>query len=116
MSFATRIKEDLGLPITSLTVRITDTALGGPAAGVHLALTAPDGHVLTGRTDEGGRARVDDGLIPGTYEVKLEVGPWFAAHGRPCGFSDLRVEVEVVSGTAHELAIGLAGFAYSVTL
>ena len=54
MGIVTRIKEDLGLPITSLTVRLTDTALGSPAVGVHLSVTAPDGHALA--TARGGPA------------------------------------------------------------
>lgn len=116
MGIVTRIKEDLGLPITSLTVRITDTVTGSPAAGVHLALTAPDGHTLNGRTDEFGRARVDDGLIPGPYAIVLEAGKWFAAHTRPCGYGDVVINVEVANGAAHDVTVSLAGFAYSVTL
>ncbi|BBH16733.1 hypothetical protein Back2_10200 [Nocardioides baekrokdamisoli] len=116
MGIVTRIKEDLGLPITSLTVRITDTALGSPAAGVHLTLSAPDGHGLNGRTDEFGSARVDDGLIPGSYAVVLEAGKWFAAHNRPCGYGDIVINVEVSTGAAHDVTVSLAGFAYSITL
>lgn len=116
MGIVTRIKEDLGLPITSLTVRITDTGIGCPAAGVHLTLTAPDGHALNGRTDEFGRARVDDGLIPGPYAVVLEAGQWFSAHNRPCGYGDVVINVEVTSGAAHDVTVALAPFAYSVTL
>lgn len=116
MGIVTRIKEDLGLPITSLTVRITDTVTGSPAAGVHLTLTAPDGHPLNGRTDEFGRARVDDGLIPGPYVVVLEAGKWFAAHNRPCGYGDVVLNVEVANGAAHDVTVSLAGFAYSIIL
>jgi 5-hydroxyisourate hydrolase-like protein (transthyretin family) len=116
MGIVTRIKEDLGLPITSLTVRITDTALGSPAVGVHLSVTAPDGHTLNGRTDEFGSARVDDGLIPGRYSVVLEVGQWFAAHDRPCGYGDVVIQLDVTSGSAHDITVSLAGYAYSVTL
>lgn len=116
MGIVTRIKEDLGLPITSLTVRITDTVTGSPAAGVHLRLTAPDGHALQGRTDEFGRARVDDGLIPGAYVVVLEAGKWFEAHQRPCGYGDVVLNVEVVDGAAHDVTVSLAGFAYSIIL
>jgi len=116
MGIVSRIKEDLGLPITSLTLRVTDTALGTPAVGMHLTLAAPDGHTLSGRTDEFGRARVDDGLIPGTYTATVEAGKWFAAHERLCGYGDVRVDVDVVSGGSHEVMIGLSGFAYTVTL
>lgn len=116
MGIVTRVKEDLGLPITSLTVRITDTALGSPAAGVHLSVTAPDGHALNGRTDQAGAARVDDGLIPGAYTVVLEAGRWFAAHDRRCGYGDVVINLDVTTGAAHDIAVSLTGFAYSVTL
>ena len=116
MGIATRIKEDLGLPITSLTVRITDTALGMPAVGVHLSLTAPDGHALHGRTDETGQARVDDGLIPGGYSVVLEAGRWFGAHGRPSGYGHVSIDLEVIAGHSHDVVVGLGGYAYTVVL
>lgn len=116
MGIVTRIKEDLGLPITSLTVRLTDTAAGCPAAGVHLSVTAPDGHSLKGRTDEFGRARVDDGLIPGRYAVVLEAGRWFTAHNRACGYGDITIALDVTAGSAHDVAVSLAGYAYGVTL
>ena len=116
MGIVTRMKEDLGLPITSLTIRMTDTVLGAPAAGIHLSLTAPDGHALSGRTDEFGKARVDDGLSPGHYSVVLEVGKWFAAHDRPCGYGDVTIDLEVTTGAAHDVAVSLAGYAYTVTL
>lgn len=116
MGIVTRIKEDLGLPITSLTVRITDTALGAPAVGVHLSVTAPDGHALNGRTDEFGGARIDDGLIPGRYVVALEAGRWFTAHERPCGYGDVVIHLDVTSGSSHDVTVSLAGFAYTVTL
>jgi 5-hydroxyisourate hydrolase-like protein (transthyretin family) len=116
MGIVTRIKDDLGINRTTVTVRVTDTAVGSPAVGVHLTLVAPDGHELSGRTDELGKARVDDGLIPGTYAIVLEAGKWFAAQNRLCGYGDVRIDLEVVSGCAHEVMVSLSGFAYTVTL
>ena len=77
--------------MTSLSTHVLDTALGRPAAGVHVVLTRADEPVATAETGEDGRADLAGALEPGVYRIAFSPpSPFFT-----------RVELEVVLGDGH---------------
>ena len=71
-----------------LSTHILDTSLGRPAAGITVTLQREEHdtwHILnTTKTDEDGRCKDLFGefykLIAGTYRIRFETAPYFAAH------------------------------------
>ncbi len=53
----------------SLSTHVLDTAAGKPAAGVQVELRFRDDLVAAAQTDADGRARLAEGLEPGTYSL-----------------------------------------------
>lgn len=77
--------------MTSLSTHVLDTALGKPAAGVHVELTRENARVASAQTDEDGRTRLGDELEPGVYRLAFTPpSPFFT-----------RVELEIVLGEGH---------------
>ena len=77
--------------MASLSTHVLDTALGRPAAGVHVELTGPHGPVAAVETNEDWRADLARGLEPGVYRIAFSPpSPFFT-----------RVELEVVLGDGH---------------
>jgi len=75
----------------SLSTHVLDTAAGRPAAGVPVELRRGDDIVAAAETDADGRARLADGLEPGTYSlVFAPPSPFF-----------LRVAVDVAIEDGH---------------
>ena len=76
---------------TSLSTHVLDTGGGRPAAGVAVGLFRGDEEIATVTTDADGRARLADGLEPGTYRLVFHPpSPFFR-----------RVELEVELGDGH---------------
>ena len=82
--------------MSAITTHVLDTSQGVPAAGIQVTLERgnPTGifsAVGSGTTDEDGRI-IDlldgESLAPGTYRLRFETGPYFAAAGvtpfHPC--------------------------------
>lgn len=107
-----RVKEDLGITRTSLTVRVIDSVTGSPAAGVAIRVTKADGDLLHGRTDTEGRARVEEGLAPGVVTLRFETDEWYgdAPHLHP----HIDVALTVRAGQAHDVTLALSPFGYTV--
>jgi 5-hydroxyisourate hydrolase len=108
-----RIKQDLGLSRTTLATRVVDAERGTAAAGLHLTITAADGHAVSGRTDADGRAAVPAGLAPGTATIVYETGPWFEAQERATFFPEVRIQVTLTSGRSHGIELVLSPFSYT---
>ncbi|HWG56782.1 MAG TPA: hydroxyisourate hydrolase [Gaiellaceae bacterium] len=77
--------------MTSLSTHVLDTGAGRPATDVRVELRRGATTVAEARTDADGRARLADGLEPGTYSVVFHPpSPFFR-----------RVELEVELGDGH---------------
>lgn len=78
--------------MSGLTTHILDTAIGRPAAGVRVRVSARRGETVSllseTRTDADGRARLVDGadLAAGGYRLEFAVADYFKATG--AGVSD----------------------------
>jgi 5-hydroxyisourate hydrolase len=74
--------------MSAITTHVLDTAQGQPAAGIQVTLERSDTTGVfspagSGTTDEDGRIRtlLEGSLVPGTYRLRFETGPYFAAAG-----------------------------------
>jgi 5-hydroxyisourate hydrolase-like protein (transthyretin family) len=75
----------------SVSTHVLDTGAGRPAAGVHVELLRDGAAVASAETDGDGRARLAEGLEPGTYAVVFHPpSPFFR-----------RVELEVALAEGH---------------
>ena len=78
---------------TSLSTHVLDTSLGLPAAGVRVELSRGAETVSVVETGADGRARVADGLVPGTYRLVF--------HPPSAFFLRVELEVELEAGHHH---------------
>jgi 5-hydroxyisourate hydrolase len=115
-----RIKQDLkaaaqefGFGQTTLSTQVTDTEFGRPAAGLTLTVTAPDGTVVSGKTDAEGRARVPGTVQTGTTTITFATGPWFAAQERTTYYPEVELRLTVTGGEHHHVALLLGPFSYT---
>lgn len=108
-----RIRRDLGLVRTTLAVHVVDTAVGGPAVGLHLAATEPGGETRRGRTDVEGRARIDADLPAGTHIIVFETGPWYAAQQRETAYPSVELHVALTQGRPHQVELALGPYGYT---
>jgi 5-hydroxyisourate hydrolase len=99
--------------MTSISTHVLDAARGRPAAGVDLTLTGPDDSTRDLTTDDDGRARVDDGVLPGHHTLTFATGPWFAAQQRDTFYPEVTVAFTVTDGEHHHVALLLSPFAYT---
>ena len=75
----------------SLSTHVLDTERGRPGSGVRVELRRGSEVVATTETDADGRARLAEGLDPGTYSLAFEPSsPYFR-----------RVELELELGDGH---------------
>jgi len=75
----------------SLSTHVLDTERGRPGSGVRVELRRGDELVAGAETDGDGRARLAEGLEPGTYSLVFEPpSPYFR-----------RVELELELGNGH---------------
>jgi 5-hydroxyisourate hydrolase len=75
----------------SLSTHVLDTERGRPGSGVRVQLLRDGEVVASAETDGDGRARLVDGLEPGTYSLAFEPpSPYFR-----------RVELELELGDGH---------------
>ena len=100
-----------------LTTHVLDTARGRPAAGVPLTLTAPDGTVTTGITDDDGRCRTlldRAAFVTGTWRLRFELGDYFARQGVPSFYPEATVVFTVTHPAEHHhVPLLLSPFGYS---
>ncbi|MFB7885860.1 hydroxyisourate hydrolase [Microbacterium sp. NPDC056057] len=103
--------------MSQITTHVLDAALGGPARGVRVVLTAADGaEIASGVTDEAGRIS-DLGpecLDAGTYRLTFATGDFFAATGRATFYPVVSIDFAVADSAQHyHVPLLLSPFAYS---
>jgi 5-hydroxyisourate hydrolase len=109
--------------MSAITTHVLDTAMGRPAAGVHVVLEiqgaderwAPVGR---GDTDVDGRLRTlmaaDAPLAPGTYRLVFHARQYFERSATRSFYPHVVVVFEVTSGEQHyHVPLLLSPFAYS---
>lgn len=77
----------------SLSTHVLDTAAGQPAAGVAVELRRTGSVVAAAHTDGDGRARLAEGLDPGTYSLVFHPPSPF--------FRRVELEIELSAGHYH---------------
>jgi 5-hydroxyisourate hydrolase len=101
--------------MTTCSTHVLDAALGVPATGLTVMLSAADGTLLaTEVTDADGRISWPVDLEPGTHVVEVMTGPWFAEAGRDTFFPSVRLTVDLAASQPHtHVALLLSPFAYT---
>ena len=99
--------------MSTVGTHVLDAALGRPAAGVDVVLTAPDGSTHPVTTDADGRARIAADVPAGACVLRFATGPWFAAQGRETFHPAVTVEFTATAGEHHHVALLLSPFAYT---
>jgi 5-hydroxyisourate hydrolase len=77
----------------SLSTHVLDTSAGRPASGVIVELHSDGAEVASAETDADGRARLADGLAPGTYRLVFHPPSPF--------FTRVELQVELADGHYH---------------
>jgi 5-hydroxyisourate hydrolase len=105
--------------MSQLTTHVLDTALGRPAAGVPVVLSALESGewalVGAGATDDDGRARslAPDSVGVGTYRFVFDTAAYFAATGQASFLPEVVVVFDVVDASHYHVPVLLSPFAYS---
>ena len=77
----------------SLSTHVLDTGAGRTAVGVRVELWHGDAPVADAETDDDGRARLGDGLAPGSYRLVFHPPSPF--------FTRVELQVELTDGHYH---------------
>jgi 5-hydroxyisourate hydrolase len=104
-----------------ITTHVLDTALGRPAAGVHVVLEVMDArddwHVAgRGVTDADGRVRslMTTDPAPGTYRLVFDTRGYFERQGSAAFYPHVTVTFNVDEGQGHyHVPLLLSPFGYS---
>jgi len=109
--------------MSTISTHVLDTALGRPAAGVHVTLERVDdartGAPLgSGSTDADGRLRdllpAGSSLGEDVYRLRFDVGAYFARTGREAFYPEVVVVFRVGATPGHyHLPLLLSPFGYS---
>jgi 5-hydroxyisourate hydrolase len=107
---------------TTISTHVLDTALGRPAAGIHVTLErVASGHsTLLGSdtTNVDGRVSVftDDGVSiePGNYRLTFDVASYFSVSERASFYRVIHIDFEVAAEPQHyHVPLLLSPFGYS---
>ena len=86
----------------TLSTHILDLETGQPAAGLGVALLdEAGGEIHAATTDEDGRIGSFPAIGQGTYALRFDVLPWFAAQGRDCFYPSVTVAFLVEGERPH---------------
>jgi len=104
-----------------ITTHVLDVALGKPARGVPVRLERQDegtfAHLAHGQTDPDGRCShlLPAGtLVPGTYRIRFDLDPYFAADGRRSFYPHVEIVFVVERTDEHyHVPLLLSPFGYS---
>lgn len=104
-----------------ITTHVLDVSVGRPARGVALRLERLDGasfrELARGETDADGRASTllaPGSLEAGTYRLRFEVGPYFAASGVATFYPYVEIVFAVGATDQHyHVPLLLSPFGYS---
>jgi 5-hydroxyisourate hydrolase len=104
-----------------ITTHVLDTSLGKPGAAIAVELERVDGttwHLVGGGvTDNDGRLRTltpQGPVQPGTYRIRFQTAPYFAAQGVTGFFPLVEIQFTVVDGAQHyHVPLLLSPFGFS---
>ncbi|MFE5407748.1 hydroxyisourate hydrolase [Microbacterium sp. NPDC056569] len=103
--------------MSQITTHVLDAALGSPARGIGVVLTAADGaEIASGVTDEAGRISDlgPDRLEAGTYGLTFATGEYFAETGRATFYPVVSIDFAVADPDQHyHVPLLLSPYAYS---
>ena len=105
--------------MSQLTTHVLDTALGRPAVGVPVVLSARVAGEWTlvgsGVTDDDGRARslAPESVPVGTYRFVFDTAAYFATTRRASFLPEVVVVFDVVDSGHYHVPVLLSPFAYS---
>ncbi len=101
--------------MSTCSTHVLDAALGRPAAGVVVVLSAADGtQVGAATTDVGGRARFDADLEAGAYQLIFATGDWFAGQDRSTFYPVVALSFTVDEAESHyHVALLLSPYSYT---
>lgn len=111
--------------MSGISTHVLDTALGLPAAGIHITLEreAPDDYATpwipcaSAITDADGRCRPlqpAEHVKAGKHRLTFAVGPYFAASHRPTLYPEISITFLVANdGESYHIPLLLSPFGYS---
>ena len=107
--------------MATLSTHVLDTALGRPAVGLDIVLFRWDGGAFIQlnrqATDDDGRVKGDrlapDGLVPGTYQLVFETGPYLVAHHGKGFFPFAPIVFDVTDDTHYHVPLLLGPYGLS---
>ncbi|WP_181780354.1 hydroxyisourate hydrolase [Pseudonocardia pini] len=102
--------------MAGISTHVLDAALGTPAAGVGVTLTAPDGSVHTGTTDSDGRVGdlYSGALAVGTYTAVFAVGDYHVSTGQDSFFPEITIAFTADPERGHyHVPLLLSPYSYS---
>jgi 5-hydroxyisourate hydrolase len=108
--------------MSAITTHVLDTAMGRPAAGVHITLErwradAPAEVIGEGVTDYDGRLRglaPPGPLVPGMYRLRFDTGAYYGEHELESFYPEVVVNFWVRGGTEHyHVPLLLSPFGYT---
>jgi 5-hydroxyisourate hydrolase len=108
--------------MSAITTHVLDTARGGPATGIRVALERMDAQdcwkpISQGKTDADGRLctlmPADTPAIPGTYRLVFDTSPYFDAQGLSAFYPHVIVTFTVGSDAHYHVPLLLSPFGYS---
>jgi 5-hydroxyisourate hydrolase len=103
----------------TLSTHVLDISLGGPAAGVDVALYRFDGHsrseIARGRTNGDGRIAAPFGgeLAPGEYELEFGARAYFTGRGARSFYDSIPIRFRLESGAHYHVPLLLSPWGYS---
>lgn len=100
--------------MSTCSTHVLDAALGRPAAGVVVLLSAADGSAEQTATDADGRVRFEAHLGDGEHRITYATGEWFAAAGRDTFFPSVAVDFTTAGDQPHyHVALLLSPYSYT---
>ena len=104
-----------------ITTHVLDTSIGRPGAAIAVELERVDGTTWSlvggGVTDNDGRLRTltpEGPVQPGTYRIRFQTAPYFAAQHVQAFFPLVEIQFTVVDGAAHyHVPLLLSPFGFS---
>lgn len=103
--------------MATIATHVLDTSIGRPAAGVPVRLEAQHAsgwaEIARGTTDADGRVRALGDVPPGTYRIRVDVAPYFAARGMPSFFPFVEIAFVVTDAAHYHVPLLISPFGYS---
>ncbi|MGH3566318.1 MAG: hydroxyisourate hydrolase [Pseudonocardia sp.] len=99
--------------MTRISTHVLDVALGRPAVGVAVTLTAPDGTCHRAVTDADGRIGTFSLEEPGTCRIHFDTAGYFAATGQRGFYPEVVLAFTVDAREHYHVPLLLSPYAYS---